>query len=95
MTNYIYANDYHPEAGKLEPGQFSARGNYGELICDLATGKVVKYLADTDADEEQNYEDVEALDLAEFEKENGHKVEDQGFYDVLDFDAIIKAGATA
>jgi hypothetical protein len=95
MTNYIYANDYHPDAGKLEPGQFSARGNYGELICDLATGKVIKYLADTDADEEQNYEDVEALDVAEFERENGHKVEDQGFYDVLNFEAILKAGAPA
>jgi hypothetical protein len=91
---YIYANDYHPDAGKLEPGQFSARGNYGELICDVASGKVVKYLADSDVDEEQNYEDIEALDLAEFEKENGHWVEDGAFYDVLDFEAIVKAGVS-
>lgn len=89
MTDYPYQNDYHPDAGKLERGQFSARGNYGELICSTATGEVVKYLADTDADAEQNYSDVKALDLAEFEKENGHRVEDMGFYDVLDFDAVI------
>jgi hypothetical protein len=95
MTEYKYQNKFHPDAGKLEPGQFSARGNYGELICDVASGKVLKYLADTDADEEQNYSDVEAVDLAEFKKEHGRMVEDQGFYDVLDFDEILKAGAPA
>jgi hypothetical protein len=93
MTKYKYQNKYHPDAGKLEPGQFSARGNCGELICDVATGKVVKYLADTDADEESNYGDVVALDVIAYSKTNRRAVQDQGFYDVLDFDEILKAGA--
>lgn len=88
---YQYVNRFHPDMGKLEPGQFSAGGNYGELICDVATGKVVKYLADTDADEQDNYHDVVGVDLEAYEKDTGAKVEEGGYYDVLDFWAVLKA----
>lgn len=94
MTEYQYQGDYHPDAGKLLPNQFSARGNYGELICDVATGKVVKYLADTDACPEENYADIEALDIAAFETETGRKVE-AGYYDIIQFDLILRPGVAA
>lgn len=61
---------------------FTASGNYGTLICNADDGKVVKYIADTDATDEEGYHDVKQLLLKEGKVEAGRS------YDVLDFEIV-------
>lgn len=70
---------------QILPGTFLVFGNYGELIVDNKTGKVLGYWHSRKwHDRERAYADIVSFDVEEYRKTYGANALDQTRVDVVD-----------